>query len=232
MPRKKHPAVVVVAILQLVFGSIGLCLALYNLSGLPKRMAAASQQNLPPGQRQFSQEEIEKRLEQRFPNYHLMEKAQQGASAFMCLLMITSGIGLLLMQVWARFLTIGYAVLSILLTIANVIYAVAVVLPLMSELTRDLTSQAAPPGGGPPPQMVAQIVQGAMVLGVAMAALIVVYPITVLVIMLLPSVGAAFRGETGRGKRRRRRVEQESDEEPEPEDEDADDEDRPRRRRR
>jgi hypothetical protein len=194
MPRSKPTAVTVIAILQLIFGGLGLCIALANLAGLPQQMAALNQQNvqkLPPAQRPPTQAELEEKVEKHLPSYQAIQKGSLAGSAVLCVLMLLSGIGLLAMRPWGRFVAITYAVLSILYTVASLVFTAAVVMPAMSEAIQDLAGQ-----GNAQAQLMAQAMQIGMVAGLAIGALVVIYPIIVLVIMLLPSVRAAFRGET------------------------------------
>jgi hypothetical protein len=204
MPRKKPAAVVVIAILQIVFGSLGLCAGLYGLSGIQERLNASMYQNNnmaaanAKGAQPFNPADMQKQIETKIPHYNEMQKASSGATTVLALMMIVSGIGLLMMQAWARVLAIVYAILSILVTIGSVIYSAAVVLPAMSAIMQDMMNQVAkqagPGAGGPPAAAMGQVMQGAMIIGVVLNALVIVYPILVLVIMLLPSVAAAFAG--------------------------------------
>jgi hypothetical protein len=185
-------AATVIAVLQLVFGGLGLCAALVNLTDLPQQLAAINEknlQNLPPAQRPPSQADLEKIIEKHVPNYQAIQKVSLGASAVLCVLMLLSGLGLLSGRPWGRALTIAYAVLSVLYTVVSLVFSAVVVIPAMSEAGKDLANQ-----GGPQAQLMAQAIQFGAVFALVIGALFVIYPIIVLVIMLLPSVRVAYGG--------------------------------------
>jgi hypothetical protein len=190
MPRSKPTAVTVIAILQLVFGGLGLFGAVVNLSGAPQQLAAVSQQNLPPNQRAPTQAELEQEIGKYVPHYHLVLQTSLALSGVLCLLMIGSGVGLLRLRPWGRSLAITYAVLSIAVSIASIVYQCAVVLPGMAGFSQEMANSPNPMW-----RMMAASMSSFAVFGAVLGAAFMIYPIIVLIIMLQPSVRAAFRGE-------------------------------------
>jgi hypothetical protein len=195
MPQKKPTAVVVIAILQLLFGVLSLCGPILQLSGAQKAISSATQVQPPPGQPNFNQAELEKRMEEKVPSYKAMATGDAVTGLVLALMMIGSGVGLLQLQSWGRRLAMVYAVLSILTHLVGLILAFAVVLPAMSDFFKEFAAEA----GGKDAAMMAQVMQGAVVIAMIFSGLVIVYPIIVIIVMLLPSVRAAFGGEAAPG---------------------------------
>jgi hypothetical protein len=203
MRKKLHPIVVVVAILQIVFGVLGLgCGGYAGVSGVyvmtnaqynPKKtpsvyeekLAGSDSSGLPLDQNDLQVEWI-----RRVPSYGLAESLIALASLFLALLMIASGVGLFFMQSWARWLAVGYAVLSMLETLLVVVYFAAVVFPALFALNDELGEQGDP--------YLAALGAGMVSWNIAYTLFyvgLVIYPLAVLILMLIPPVHRAFRGE-------------------------------------
>src|SRR5262249_41870247 len=105
--------------------------------------------------------------------------------------MLASGIGLLKMRGWARWLTIGYACYNILSTILSVIYQVTYVVPAMDEfIAKEAQKPNLPPGQGAGLNMAGSVTAAAAFFPL----LLLVYPAALLIVMYLPSIRAAFAG--------------------------------------
>jgi hypothetical protein len=230
MPRRKVPTVVtVLAVFHFIVGGFGLlsglCGGIFLLisGGNPARLFAF----IPEAQKQL---EVQQRiLTERVPFYTAYQAEGLVVGLVLSALLVAAGVGLLRLRPWARVLCMVYAPPSILQTLFAAFYTLVYVTPASQEAARQ-----APFGANPQAAQAAQAGAEAgaavgLILSAFMFLLMLAYPVITLVIVLLPSVGAAFRGEPA-GGRRRRHVGEEPDEEPEEPDED--DEDRPRRRGR
>jgi hypothetical protein len=220
MPRPRPAAVVVIAVLNLVFGGLGLfctvCGGVMSVAGGDRaltKMADAEQQRRAEAQRHRSQ--ITERIRAKYPLYRVYSVGNQVVTVLFSLALVASGIGLLYLQSWARWLAVGYAVLSILANLVDCVVNLVFLMPTEMEAFR-----AVPPANDQ--ERIAY--QVAQVVAPGMPCVLMLYPAVVLILLLLPSVGRAFRYEPRRARERRRDYE---DEEPE----DEDDDDRPRRRR-
>ncbi len=229
MPRPRPTALTVIAILNLVFGGLGLvCFGISGVMQLTGGQRALTRLGTPEQQaqqqRQQFRHEIEQQVnEQRVPLYRLYSRTNAVLNTLFSLALVASGIGLLCLQPWARWVAVGYACLSILLQVVVIVYTVAWMLPAEQEVMRRM-----------PPQND----QERMAYNIAQVAApgcpcgMMLYPGAVLLVMLLPSTGEAFRPPRRQPPRRpRRRAEDEEDTDEDDPDDQAD-EDYPRRRRR
>src|SRR5262249_21679482 len=141
-------------------------------------------------------------------------------SLLLDLMLLMSGMGLLMRQGWARWSSIAYAVVSILLKLFLTVYFVAFVYPPTNAFIQEqvrMTPQGQQPG-------FATGVSFGLFAGVCLDVVFIISPLAVLVASLRPSAAELFAPE--RGRRRRRHDDDEDDY-------DEDDyDDRPRRRRR
>lgn len=193
MGQKRPTPVLVIAILHFTFGGLSL---FFGLCGLGAQLAMQAKvfpqpPSPPPGRPQApTQDDIQKYMDQRIPHHQAM--LYGGIIFDLCLsvLMIIAGLGLIQMRSWGRILSIGYACLSIVQKLVGIIYAFLVTLPVMNEFLDTLTNQA--------PETV--IFVKTMRITITMTPILqlsyLVYPIVVLVVMYLPTVSAAFRGQT------------------------------------
>jgi hypothetical protein len=230
MPRRKvPPAVMTIAILHFIFGGLGLVCggfsALANLTGGQKalaRMGTPEQQRQAEAQKR--RQEVSDRVHaERVPLYRVYSTTNQVLSVLFCLAMVASGFGLLYLQPWGRWLSVGYASLSLLANVVVLVYTVAFMNAADEEVFRRLPPQTEQE------QMAYSMVRSAGPVIACLPALLAAYPAAVLLVMLLPSTARAFRGQAAGGTRRRRYV----DEYDEEADDDGDeDEDRVRRRPR
>jgi hypothetical protein len=187
MAQKKPTSVVVIAILQLLFGTLGLILAAVNLSGLQKQLSTLTKQNQ---QQSISPERLEEMTQQKVPSFAVVQNVQLGLSALLCAMMIASGIGLLGLRRWARSLGIVYAVVSILSTAGAAAYSFALLAPAYQEIGDEIIRQ-----GGANAQINGMAIKVSGYIGPGCGLLTVIYPVIVLIVLNLSSVRAAFRGE-------------------------------------
>ena len=229
MPRRKvPPAVMVIAVMHLIFGGLGLvclgCSGVMDLAGGQKALAGMGtpeQQRQAEAQRRRNEVANQVHLE-RVPLYRVYSTANKVLSVLFSIAMVASGIGLLYLHSWARWLSVGYAVLSLLANVVVLVYTVAFLNAADAEAFRRLPPQ------NEQEQMAYNMVRAAGPLVSLLPGVMAAYPAAVLLIMLLPSTGRAFSGRDTRKRRRRRYDGDEED----PDDYEEDDEDRSRRRPR
>lgn len=197
MRRQPTTAILVIAILHLVGGSIGLLGSLCGCGGLLMADSLSSIMSTPPtlparpGQSQPipappGAKEVMQYMKENVPGYLPFTIASICLSFLLDLMLISGGIGLLKMQPWARWLSLAYAPISILMHVGSFIYQLVWVMPVTQALYAK--TAAAMPGFG-------SLMTFSTGIGVVAALLIVMYPIAVLIVLLLPSTAAAFRGE-------------------------------------
>jgi hypothetical protein len=180
-------AVLVIAILQFVFGGLGL------LGDLCGGLSQAGSGMFPAGRGTQAQMEkdmtrnLEAAMEKRLPNHKAFTMGLLVLDLALCGLMIGGGVGLIKMQPWGRTLTIIYALFSLVMKIVNVAMAALVTAPATKEAMAGMTA-----GMGREAALVGQIMEITMGIAIWMPVCLCIYPIVVLVIMLQPHVVAAF----------------------------------------
>src|SRR4051794_11643492 len=117
-PRNRPTSVLVLAILQIIFGSLGL---LGSLCGVGMQLAGGG--SMFGGQAPQGMPDIQALLRERVPHYEIVLLGGLILGLISGTVMIVSGVGLIRMRPWARVLTIGYAIYYIASTILNVAYA-------------------------------------------------------------------------------------------------------------
>jgi hypothetical protein len=186
MPRRRPTAVLVIAILQLLFGGLGLfcsiCGGVMDMTGMPRMQAQPADSRAVQQARR--KEVTEQVLPERIPLYWAYTVTNRVSSLLSSILMVVSGVGLLLMRSWGRWLAVVYAALSLLVNLVGFVYTILFFNPAYAEVFRRL----------PPQSDEEQLASTfARVGGPALSCGMMIYPLAVLVILLLPSVGAAFR---------------------------------------
>jgi len=189
MQPKRPTSVTVIAILHFVFGGLGLlmdtCTGAMLAAGGTGMFARAGQAGRP----QELLQDMTRYVEENTPAAQAAQYGELAVDLVISILMIISGVGLLQMRSWGRALSIVYAVLSILLKLVIAVYAVAFRIPAVNEFI----SQH--PNLKPDEALVLSYGKLGAVAGPIFDVLFMIYPIVVLVIMLRPSIAAAFRGE-------------------------------------
>jgi hypothetical protein len=221
------PAIMVIAILHLIFGGLGVfCFAVSGVMDVVGGQKALARMGTPEQQRQAEaqrrrNEVTEQVHAERVPLYRVYTTTNKVLSVLFSFAMVASGLGLLYLQSWARWLSVAYAVLSLLANVLVLVYTLAFMNAAEAEVFRRLPPQT------DQEQMAYTMVKSAGPLISVLPAALAAYPAAVLIVMLLPSTGRAFSGRDA-GKRRRPCY----DEDDEDLDDDEEDEDRPRRRPR
>jgi len=205
MRKKLHPAVLTVGILQVLFGVLVLAcdgFGVVNAGGLFLINAAQPPATKPPAQSGPGTKgqpqdpgaafgkglaaglEANQAMLQNAPSYKYVELAKNVFGLLLAVVMITSGIGLFFMQSWARWLAVGYGVVSILGRCTCVGYHAGVILPILLDLGQEFVRRGD-----------ADMESGlwGIKYGPFFGLLLGLYPLLVIILLLLPQVGRAFR---------------------------------------
>lgn len=196
MHRQPTTAILIIAILHLVGGGIDLVgtlcgfgsLILTNSLGsvMPAPPSLPARPGQPPPPMPPNAFDIMKQLNDAIPGYRAFTIVSLALNFLIDMLLISSGIGLLKMQPWARWLSLVYASISILFHLGTFVYQLIWVLPA----TKSLFANTSMPAG------FSSLVTVSSGIGVVVNLLYAIYPVAVIVVLLLPSTAAAFRGET------------------------------------
>jgi hypothetical protein len=177
MTKKRPVGVTVFAILNLVFGGLGLTCNLCNIVFTPVLQHMQAQQGGGNETR-----EMEKHLAAKVPGFKVIAWVQVGLSLLLSSILVIAGIGLLRMNPASRWLCVCYSVMEFLVQIAATIYTIGYVSPAVDEWAKTRNDQL-------PPGFMSMIIIGGTVfaafLGVAYAAALLIY-------VLLPATAKAF----------------------------------------
>ncbi|MFN4259598.1 MAG: hypothetical protein ACK4RK_09885 [Gemmataceae bacterium] len=182
----------VIAVLQLIFGGMGLVCGICGLGAEAaggQQMFAGFDKSKGNEQQRF-QQEFEKRVEESISAYKTIQLAEKGLGVALSIMMLASGVGLLQMQAWGRQLAIGYASISIALKIFGLIFAVVFVIPVVNETMELMVSRADMEMRDQ--EMLKTVASFVMVFMVGAIFITMIYPIIVLCFMLSSTVKRAF----------------------------------------
>jgi hypothetical protein len=189
MPRERPTVVTVFGILNLVFGGLGLFCAICGGVMLAFMYAALSAAGSGGG------------LNIKFPGVFTGYMIFAVVDGFiMSIVLVAGGIGLMQMQAWGRWASIFYGVVTILTSLAGLVFQIAYLNPAMEKWNRDLQAdiqkqqQARGVRGAPPPPNPAAGFSGSSNPAGAVAGAVIgmAYSIALLIAMFLPQVSAAF----------------------------------------
>jgi hypothetical protein len=171
-PRPPHPAVIVIAVLHLIGACFGLCVFSFHafLGEQLKEMKRQQLQQQNPGVFLVFEEDLR-------PELQTVERVEAWANVAFTLALLVAGIGLLCRQGWARWLSVAYAILSILFKVGDTVAVFGYIAPMRGDIVNADEVGA---------QLAGYLI--AMVLGL-------VYAVAVLVVMFLPAVARSFRRE-------------------------------------
>ena len=173
MTRYRPPAVLVMAILNMVFGALGI----FGLLCIGLMFLIMPQLPQPPGGNPAI-----KVFE--VPAYKQSVFVFASIGAVLAILEIIAGIGLLRMKTWGRRLSIGYAVTTIVIQVIGLVVNIAYVNPKIAEVMAQDTQQ-------PFAQMQSNPMVGNIGTGFG-AVLGMAYAVALLIVMFRPHVRAAF----------------------------------------
>jgi hypothetical protein len=191
--RTRPTAIVVFAVLHLVFGGFGVLggLCLVGAQAIGPANIIPRPPPPPPGSKALPipmdmSERLQKAYETEIPYYVPYVFTQATLGILLSVLMITAGVGLLFLRPWARRLSLVYGICSILFQLVGVIFLLSFLMPITNNFYR---------------QMEREYPQAAFVFGISRMLTLVnflvapigfVYPIIVLVLLTRPKLVAAF----------------------------------------
>src|SRR5262249_12855567 len=135
MAKKRPTSVLVLAILHLLGGTFGLLLTTCSGLGLvvqanraAARPAQAGAAHAPESAGELGAA-LQAYIQEKVPGVQAVNAASVGVSLVFDLMLLAAGVGLLLMQPWARVLSLVYAFLSILQKLFYLAFQLALVYP-------------------------------------------------------------------------------------------------------
>jgi hypothetical protein len=189
MPRDRRPAaVLVVAILNMFFGGMNL---LGLLCALPSMALLVAIMPPVPGSDKNLFRDMYDAVNERFPFLYFLI----GSTILTLLLntgVLTSGIGLWKMRIWARRMAIVCALAQIALVLITPIFQILWINPAMADWQEHFHKTMAGPNAPPPPTIFDSGMYN--VISIFAALFGSIYPLIVLIILFLPHVRAAFAG--------------------------------------
>jgi hypothetical protein len=183
MSQPARPApVTIVAVLQLVFGVLSLCGGVFALGGLfsGAMVVPAAPGGTAPGPFDWNEE-----MDREAPGYKASVIWGNVAYVLLGLVMVFGGVGLLKLWRGSRALNLAWAVIFILLSVAEVVYTFAVLLPASNRL---IAAQAA----GTMTASFCTLMHWTLIGNALYTAAMLAYPVAVLVLLGRPSVGRAL----------------------------------------
>lgn len=198
MRRHRPTVVLVMAILNMVFGSLGLACYLCFGVGLAALLGLMSSM---PAKDKAALTDMVSSMDDALPSYKYVMIGTLVLSLLMTSWLIVCGIGLLGMKPWARWGSVFYAIATIVITIGGFIYNQAYANPALARWTEKMQQEMARKQGmaTPAPVRTNPVMSGAQG-GVGMV-FSMAYSIALLIVMFLPHVSAAFAGEMPRSER-------------------------------
>jgi hypothetical protein len=192
-PLQRRPAAVTaVAVINFIFGGLGLLGAVCGGVGL-LIFAALADQAAPPGGINPFKEMVD--LANSIPGYVPFLIVSMALGLLANVLLIVTGFGLLKLRNWARMLCLGYAVYVLLSVAVGLTYQYAVVQPAMDKWSADFNQRMQKQqgkAGGPPPQNPGGQI-GGLIGGIAGSIFQIAYAVGLLVVLNLRDVRRAFR---------------------------------------
>lgn len=190
--RQRPTSVLVIAILHLVFGSLGL---MCNLCGLGSQMAGMQGNSFAPRndpQQAEVQRKMENAMEQAAPHGKLVQIANTAFSLCFAVMLLAAGIGLLNMAPWARGLSISYGILALIENIGMAIYTILMIIPAMDTMMSQMLQAQLKTAQDK--QVMETIVTGTKAVMFVTVLFPLIYPFVVLLVMNTTTVKNAFRG--------------------------------------
>jgi hypothetical protein len=171
--RPLHPGVIVIGVLHLLGATIGFCCVTFYATGLVEQLKEAQRAKLQqqnPGAILVFEDEVH-------PELRTAQNVELAANAAFSVMLLAAGIGLLLRQGWARWLSVVYAVLSIVFKIGDFVYGFAFLQEAGGEHVNS-------------DEVAIQVAAAVLMLAAGL-----IYAIAVLVVMFVPSVARSLRRE-------------------------------------
>ena len=197
MARNRPTIVFVMAILNIVFGTLGFLTACCA-GGSTLFMQFVPFPPAPWNPKEGLYKPMIDVLDQEAPSHLTVQVGSLGLSLLLAALLIVAGIGLIRMHGWARVLAILSSVGGIVVLVGTFIYGIIALNPamhkaqaaLMESMQKNMAAQ-----GTPIPNMNLQLGRGAEIaIGAVTYGIPIAYCVVAIVTMLLPSVSRAFAG--------------------------------------
>jgi hypothetical protein len=201
----------VFGILNLVFGGISVlgnaCCCL-GFAGLLMGLQSLQQPNAPPEQRDVAG--MFTAFTDNIPGFQSALGGYLAAAVLLSVMQIISGIGLVWIQNWGRWLCVLWAVLRIAMTVAMFGYLVGLVMPGMPKVAQDMEKwlekmeeKQRQKGMVPPPRQKLDQAGDAgsaanLVLPMASGGFTIIYAFIAFIFMVLPQTGRAIARYHGR----------------------------------
>jgi hypothetical protein len=133
MPKNRRPtSVVVLGILNIIFGSLGL--VCFVCAGIGLLVGSGLSSIGPPGaQNQPNALDQQKYMAAHITGYVAIEVTRAVIGLVVAAMLLASGIGLLKMRSWARLAGLGYSGVQVILLIAGLLYSIFVLNPVMAD---------------------------------------------------------------------------------------------------
>jgi hypothetical protein len=196
MTRNRPASVLVIAILNIILGSLGflcsLCMGGTSLAApLMLKLEAKGPQ---AGKTMAGDPLLQARLmEKEIPHGFLIMGINYSVFLVLSALLLAGGIGLVGMRHWARTLTILVALLTIIAHAAHLVYMFLVLMPAQKRVNAEVMEQIKTQPQG---QQIAEITKQFEGLGeavpVVITAAIIIYSIVVIAVLVSGGVKAAF----------------------------------------
>jgi hypothetical protein len=178
MRRARPPAVLVIGILNLVFGCLGACCYFCSAGGNAFMLMGWMIPGATDIQMQFPGQDT---------NTHALNVAIYSSELVLSLVLITAGIGLLRMRAWGRWLSFGYSIVEILAEVVRIVLQFSYISRVKMEMLEGQL-QGAMPGMPNPKALVLMDSIGSS----APAVFGILFAIAVLIVLNLRSVRMAF----------------------------------------
>jgi hypothetical protein len=183
MARQRPTSVLVMGILNMVFGALGLLFSLCA-GGIIGWLRYG---HMPTPSNQDALDVYRSVIEKEAPDYFQMIWISLGASIGLLALLFIAGIGLIAMRRWGRVLSIVFAIAFILLQSGGLVWNIKVG-PAAQHAQVEMNKAFSPQQG----QAMSEDPGLGIGTGVVFYVLEIVYCLVLLVMMFLPSVRAAF----------------------------------------
>ncbi len=191
MAQARPASVTVMAVLNLVLGSLMVLVCLYgSITNLAQ--SANAKQGAVGRDDQF-EVQLDREVARAVPGYRAYQVSTSLLGLLLSVALLLSGIGLLNLRRWGRSLALVWAVLMILMEIGTTTFHLLVLSPAMGEALRHVHVPARP--GMPDPAALGSLIMTvANVAVVVIAVLLIVYAVILFLMMMKQNVRAAFAG--------------------------------------
>ncbi len=189
MARKRPTVLTVMGILNIVLGSLfllcGLCGGVFLLAAFGGALDAKM---FPGGVNPLS--DMWNFMKAEVPGFAVFTIAEMVVSMVLSVTLVVAGIGLLGFRNWGRVLSILYGIVTIVVKVGSLVFAIAVVNPATARWQQDFQRRHGGAAGMGQQNMGDSYMNNiSSVFGTAVS---MTYGIVLLIIMLLPTVSAAF----------------------------------------